>query len=261
MEEMTLDMPIRAVKKNTYNAVINQANLNINPENSPIKKMIMPRSHSFKKITKFVPILQPRKSTFVPTPLKLNKENKELNKEKEQLSEDEIEIIDNDSSCSSISSSQMDSSDENTLKEKEKEKEKIKQIKSISIIKNSSYNLLDNIESKDIEEETDYDIYLNENKENIEKINKLRLIRRKLWQIKAKAIINKYKETEEVIHDNFKNNYNIGLDDIEIDDEPNNNFHGSVNVFEFRRNNNIGNNQKPKSIFEVLSVSKGSIKK
>ena len=257
MEEMKLDNPIRVVKKNTYNSIINKAHLNINPENSPIKKMIISRSHSFKKITKFVPVLQPKKSTFVPKPLKLNKEKKELNKEKEQLSEDEIEIIDNDSSCSSITSSQFDSSDENI----QKEKEKIKQMKSIPIIKNSSYNLLDNIESKDIEEETDYDIYLTENKENIEKINKLRLIRRKLWQIKAKAIINKYKETEEVIHDNFKNIYNFGLDDIEIDDEPNNNLHGSVNIFEFRRINNTSINQKPKTIFEVLSVSKESIKK
>ena len=250
--------PIKAVKKNTYNAIINHVHININPDNSPIKKMIVPRSQSVKKITKFVPIIKPRKSTFVPTPLKLNKDNKEFNKEKEQLSEDEIEIIENDSSLSSISSSDMDSSDENTKKEHEREKEKEKgkeKIQKIPVGKISSCNVINNIDSKDFEEEIEYEIYLFENKENFEKLNKLRLIRRKLSQIRVKAGTIKFKETQEIIHDNFKNNYNIGLDDdIEIDNEPNNNIYVSISQ-------KAGSNHKPKSIFEVLSVSKESIKK
>ena len=260
------DHPIKAVKKNTYNAIINHVNININPDNSPIKKMIVPRSQSVKKITRFVPIIRPRKSNFVPTPLKLNKDNKEFNKEKEQLSEDEIEIIENDSSLSSISSSDMDYSDENTLKEhkreKQKEKEKKKEnIQKIPSNKISSCNVINKIESIDFEEENDYEIYLFENKENFGKLNELRLLRRKMSQIRAKAGTIKFKETQEVIHDNFKKNYNIGLDDTEIDDEPNNNLHVSVNVFEIKKSHNASLNHRPKSIFEVLSVSKESIKK
>ena len=160
----------------------------------------------------------------------------------------------------------MDYSDENTLKEhkreKQKEKEKKKEnIQKIPSNKISSCNVINKIESIDFEEENDYEIYLFENKENFGKLNKLRLLRRKMSQIRAKAGTIKFKETQEVIHDNFKKNYNIGLDDTEIDDEPNNNLHVSVNNFEIKKSHNASLNHRPKSIFEVLSVSKESIKK
>lgn len=268
MEEDELGVKIKAVKKNTYNAVIAQSHLKLDSENSPNKNKYVPRSQSFKKITRFVPQLKPRKSTFVPTPLLLNKENKKINEEKEQLSGDEIEIIENDSSCSSVSSSDMDLSDENTMKEKEKEKEKPKKnLKAELLIKNSSCNIMGKIES--IEEENDDEFYLNEIKENDEnqndKTNKsIKLTRKKLSQIRVKAGIIKFKETDDVIHDNFKNNFDIGLKKFENGDDTPKDFHASVNVFEFKKNNsniNTNTNFKPKSIFEVLSVSKKSNKK
>lgn len=75
MEEIKKSFQIlKALKKTTYNSLINQALLNnIKPEN---KNIGGPRSKSFKKITRFVPNLQPKKSTLMPTPLKLNNQNK-----------------------------------------------------------------------------------------------------------------------------------------------------------------------------------------
>jgi len=268
MEEDELGVQIKAVKKNTYNAVINQTHLKLDSENSPNKNKNVPRSQSFKKITRFVPQLRPRKSTFVPTPLKLNKENKQINEEKEKLSGDEIEIIENDSSCSSISSSDMDLSDENIMKEKEKEKEKSKKdLKAQLMIKKSSCNIIDKIES--IEEENDDDeFYLNEIKENDDnqdnKTKNMKLTRKKLSQIRVKTGIIKFKETDEVVHDNFKNNFDIGLKKFENEDDTPKDFHASLNLLELKKNKsdiNTNTSFKPRSIFEVLSVSKESNKK
>ena len=118
-EEISFNLPIlKAVKKTTYNGKINKARLNINPGGSPIQKSLA-RSQSFKKILNFVPRLKPRKSTFVPTPLKLNIVNKEKDDNDKQLSGDEIEFIDSESSSSSsLSSSNMN----NTSEEEEKDK-------------------------------------------------------------------------------------------------------------------------------------------
>ena len=39
----------KVVKKTTYNAIINKAKLNINPENAPINNLSINKSHSLKK--------------------------------------------------------------------------------------------------------------------------------------------------------------------------------------------------------------------
>ena len=66
MEEIISNIQIiKTIKKVTYCGIINKAHLNINPENAPIRNYI--RSHSSKKLTKFVPKLQPKKSTLIPT--------------------------------------------------------------------------------------------------------------------------------------------------------------------------------------------------
>ena len=72
---------LRAVKKTTYNSIITQTL--INPEHTPVKFKDSFKSQSFKKITNFVPKLKPKKSTFAPTPLTLNKENKYISEKED----------------------------------------------------------------------------------------------------------------------------------------------------------------------------------
>ena len=265
MEENDLNLHIlKTVKKTTYNAVINKA-LNINPENSPMKTGFT-RSHSFKKILNFVPQLKPRKSTFIPTPLKLNNNNN-INKVKEddekKLSGDEIQFIESDSpSSSSISSSDMNNSSEEG-KDKDDKKEE-NEIKKQLVFDNKNFSInIDKIESNnDIDDDCD-SLYLNEIKDNMDngKKNKkpmgMKSIRKKLSQIRAKIEFNKFKEIEGVIHDNFKENYDIGLKKYEKEDDYHSNFHGSFNVMESKKKGKIS---KPKSIFEVLSNSKNTKK-
>lgn len=121
MEKIMESLPqLRAVKKTTYNSIITQTL--INPEHTPVKFKDSFKSQSFKKITNFVPKLKPKKSTFAPTPLTLNKENKYISEKEDddekKMTEDEIKVI--DSSFSSISSSDINLSDddsENKIKE------------------------------------------------------------------------------------------------------------------------------------------------
>lgn len=256
-EEIDFNLPLKAVKKTTYNGIINQARLNINLDNSAIKQLSLVKSQSFKNITKFVPKLMPKKSTFVPTPLKLNEQIFILKKEKEdnekQLSENEIEIIDNDSSLSSVSSSDVEkSSEEELVKDKSTDKEIIG-----VIFKNNSCNLIEKIESKKEEDDCD-SLYLNEIKEQIEPNDdkNMKILRKKMSQIKAKVAISKFKETEEIIHDNFKNNFDMGIKKYEKE-ENYNSIHASINIFV---KNNVNTKAKSKSIFEVISQSKQSIK-
>ena len=264
MEDNNLDLHIlKAVKKTTYNAVINKA-LNINPTNSPIKGLT--RSQSFKKIINFVPKLKPRKSTFIPTPLKLN-DNNNLNKDKEdeekRLSGDEIFIDSVSSSSSSLSSSDMNNSSE---EEKDKIKKKENEIKKELNFNNKTFSInLEKIESNDDNDiDNDCDtFYLNEIKENMDNGNKIKKgnhmenMRKKMSQIKAKIEYNKFKETEGVIHDNFKENYDIGLKKYETEEDYHSNLHASLHITE-NKNKNI--KYQSKSIFEVLSNSKNSIK-
>ena len=248
MEEIDIKIPIlKAVKKETYNGVINQAHLNINPENYPIKKMVLTKSHSFKKISNFVPNLKPKKSKFVPTPLKLNNNYNIKNIEKEdnndkQISGDEIPIIkfiDSDSSFSSLSSSNMNNTSEEEIKFQ------------ISKNNNSTSNI-EKIESNNINDDLD-SFHLNEIQENTEK-KKISKMRKKMSQIKAKFVTSKFKESEGIIHDNFKNIFDIGLKQFEEGNDFHLFKHCSINVFE--------NNKKPltKSILDVLSNSNSSIK-
>ena len=264
MEENDLNLHIlKAVKKTTYNAVINKS-LNINPENSPIKTGFT-RSHSFKKILNFVPQLKPRKSTFIPTPLKLNNNNN-LNKIKEddekKLSGDEIQFIDSDSSSSLSSSDMNNTSEEGKDKDDKKNENEIKK-QLVFDNKNVSVNI-EKIESNiDIDDDCD-SLYLNEIKDNTDtgKKNKkpigMKNMRKKMSQIRAKIEYNKFKETEGVIHDNFKENYDIGLKKYEKEEDYHSNFHGSLNVMESKKKGK--KISQPKSIFEVLSNSKNTIK-
>ena len=263
-EEISFNLPIlKTVKKITYNGVINKARLNINPEKYPLQ-MIIARSQSFKKIANFVPKLKPKKSTFIPTPLRLTKVNKEKDDNEKQLSGDEIEFIDSDSSSSSISSSDIDNSCEEEENDKEKNlKNEIKEIKIDQICNINSNNYyscnLDKIESNELYDEND-SFYLNEIVENDKKAkNKnIKNMRKKMSHIRAKLEAFKFKETEGIIHDNFKNNFDIGLKKYEKEEDYHSNFHGSLNVMESKKKGK--KISQPKSIFEVLSNSKNPIK-
>ena len=266
MEENNFDLPtLKAVKKTTYNAIVNKAHLNINPENSPLMKDKGPRSQSSKRIGNFVPCLRPQKSRFIPAPLKLNKDDKVLiNKEKDennkQMSEDEIEIIDHedddDEDSSSVSSSEINSSDEDIEKIKQKED----QIREEKNFKNSSSSVHEKIEDVIYEKEyEDYELIMNEmkNYENSDKFNieinkSFKILRKKLSQIRAKVNKNRYKETEEVIHNNLKNTFNIGLKKHEKYNEKPVSKYTSINIFENKDNSK----SKSRTIFEVLSSSK-----
>ena len=185
-----------------------------------------------------------------------------------RLSGDEIQIIDSvSSSSSSLSSSDMNnSSEEENDKDKKKENEIKKELNfnnktfSINLEKIESNN--DNDNDNDIDDDCD-SFYLNEIKENmdngkkIKKGNHMTNMRKKMSQIKAKIEYNKFKETEGVVHDNFKENYDIGLKKCEKEEDYHSNLHASLHLVE-NKNKNI--KYQSKSIFEVLSNSKNSIK-
>jgi len=243
MEKIKESLPqLKAVKKTTYNSIITLSY--INPENTLLELKDTYKSQSFKKITNFVPQLKPRKSTFVPTPLKLNTEQKHISeKEKEddeekQMTGDEIKII--DSSSSSISSSDINLSDddsENKIKEN----------------KNTSPDMNVKLESDLKENNNDSDSFYLEEVKNTGANENIKILRKKMCQIKIRIGSNKFKETEEIIHDEFRNNFDIGLKKFEKEKEFN--LYGSVNYFENKEN------IKPKgrSIFDV--ISKGDRKK
>lgn len=240
---------LKAVKKSTYSGIIKLAKLSLNSESEPVKINAC-RSQSFKRITNFVPNIKPQKSTFAPTPLQLNKQNNNFHKEEEiekQLSDDEIKIVEINSSCSSLSSSSQlnNSSGEEMVKEDKRKENTIEPIK-----KNSSCNIIGKINSNNIEKEGDF-LYLNENRN--EDVNKnMKVLRKKMSNIKAKVGIFKYKETEETVSDNLKRNFDVGLTKYEKEDEniPTN-FHGSIKFF--ADNSNVLAKAKSKSIFEVLT--------
>lgn len=271
MEDIKLGLPrFKTVKKITFNEVINKSHLNLNRDSSPLKIGRGIRSQSFKTIANFVPKLKPLKSSFIPVPLRLNNETKHLSskgKEKEdinkQMSDDENDY-DEDSS-SSISSSDIDSSEEDSLEIKIKEKDKEDEI----VDNNNSNNINEKIgahanEKADESDEDNYDdLYINHHKYSNESwyknncdINKnIKSLRKKMSKIRVRVGISKFKETEEVIRDNFKNNFGIGLNKYEKDNELS--LYSSVNILENKEN------IKPKirSIFEVISISKNILKK
>ena len=277
MDVLNIPFPIiKAVKKTTYNSLINQVHLKINSENEPIQKVGGPRSQSFKKVTRFVPILKPKKSTFIPTPLKLNNEKKSSKNNEEdkdfdkQKSGDEIQIIDDDDNSSFFSNSSSvensidedikikgknkhnkdkeDKEDKEDKDEKEEEEKEEKEDKIGTMLKTTPLSINEKLESKDIDYEND-SFNLNDVKEGEENNKNMRILRRKMSQIKAKACINKSKETEEIINGNLKKNFDIGLKKYEKEDDSY--LYKSLNVFDLKKSES----EKPKikSIFEVIS--------
>ena len=249
MEEFKSNFHIlKAVKKTTYNGIIIQTKLNLNSESEPVKLNAC-RSKSFKRVTNFVPNIKPRKSTFAPTPLQLNKHNNNFREEDElekQLSDNEIKIVENNSSCSSLSSSQLNNLSGEEMDKKDKRKENVIE----PIKKNSSCNIIEKISLNNFEKEDDF-LYINENRN--EDVNKnMKALRKKMSNIKAKVGIFKYKETEEIVSDNLKKNFDVGPKKYENEEEniPTN-LHGSIKFFE--NNNNLFSKAKSKSIFEVLT--------
>lgn len=232
---------LKAVKKTTYNSIINHSYLN--PENTPFELKNTYKSQSFKKITNFVPKLGPKKSTFVPSPLKLNIDKKHISEKEDdyekQMTGDEIKII--DSSSSSFSSSDINLSDDDS-------ENKTKEYKNTSLDMNVKFES----DLKEISNESD-SFYLDV--KNIETNENMKILRKKMCQIRIRIGSNKFKEAEEVIHDDFKNNFDIGLKKYEKEKEVN--WYGSVNLLQNKEN------IKPKcrSIFEVISLSKGNKKK
>ena len=232
MEEIKFSLPkLKTVKKTTYTTLMDKVHLNIN---EPMQNMGGPRSHSFKKITEFVPHLKPKKSTIIPPTFKLNNQNRFSSKDKDdfdkQMSGEELVLIEN----SSISSSDMENSFNENI-----EKNGIKDKTDNGKINSNNFKLNEIKEFLEEDEETLY----NKNIKNL---------RRKMSHIKARVGIVKSTETEEFVHKGFKNNYDIGLKDYEKENEIAN-LHGSLNNFENKKEN-----EKPKikSIFDVLSKAK-----
>ena len=81
----------------------------------------------------------------------------------------------------------------------------------------------------------------------------------KMMQIKSKAGIIKYKETEESVHDTFKNNFHIDLKNYEEEEGVPNYLHIPINKFDIFKKDK--SEHKAKSIFEILSISKKTTKK
>ena len=254
MDEIKLSFPVlKAVKKTTYNSINKQVNFKLNEDK--IKKFIK-RSNSYKKITNFVPNLKPKKSTFMPTPLILNADNKVLKEkddfENKQLSEDENESFDDESSCSSLSSSDMNSSinEEDLDEEKNKGQTNEPLLKKYIIEKTPSKGIERNNDSFNLNEIKEC-VELEEN-ENNEKNKNMKGLRKKMSQIKAKVDIVKFKEAKDIISNNFKNNFDFGsTKDEEV--SYSGNLHFSRNIFE-KKNSNF--KPKSKSIFEVISLAK-----
>ena len=237
MEEIKFSLPkLKTVKKTTYTTLMDKVHLNINPENEPMQNMGGPRSHSFKNITEFVPHLKPKKSTIIPPTFKLNNQNRFPSKDKDdfdkQMSGEELVLIEN---SSSISSSDMENSFNENI-----EKNGIKDKTDNGKINSNNFKL------NEIKE------FLEEDEETLEYNKNIKNLRRKMSQIKARVGIVKSKETEEFVHMDFKNNYDIGLKDYEKENAIAN-LHGSLNNFENKKEN-----EKPKikSIFDVLSKAK-----
>jgi hypothetical protein len=236
MEKIKESLPLlKAVKKVTYNSIITQSH--INPCHSPLKLKGSYRSQSFKKITNFVPKLKPKKSTFVPTPLKLNTQKKQISEKEEddekQMTGDEIKII--NSSSSSISSSEINLSDDDS-------ENKIKENKKFSPEINAKF------ESDLKENNDDSDSFYLDEVKNINANENIKILRKKMCHIKIRIGSNKFKETEEVIHEEFRNNFDIGLKKYKKEKEIN--LYSSVKYFENKEN------IKPKgrSIFQVIST-------
>ena len=253
---------ISTVKKATFNSVITQVHLKINTEKGHIQKEFITRSQSFKKVTKFVPTLKPKKSTFIPTPLKLDSQINEKEEEKDdfdkQKSDDEIQIIDDEDNSSFLSSSsELENSINENLKidkDKEKEKDKDKEEKNRALFKMNSNNNLDNKESKDMDNNIVYEpIEINDIKDDDNK--SMRLFRRKMSRLRAKAGLNKSKETEETININFKKSFHIDMKKIEK--KYDSDLYHTFKIMDLYKNENT--NQKVKTIFEVISISKKEI--
>ena len=208
---------------------------------TPLKLKDSFKSQSFKKITKFVPKLKPKQSTFVPTPLRLNTEKKHISEKEDndekQLTEDEIKIIDSSSSISSSDINLSDDDSENKIKED----------------KNTSPDINAKFETDLKENNNDSDSFYLEEVKNTDTNENIKILRKKMCQMKFRVGSNKFKESEEVIHDEFRNNFDIGLKEYKKEEEIN--LYGSANFFESK------GNIKPKSrsIFEV--ISKGNRKK
>ena len=245
MEEIISNIQIiKAVKKETFCGVVNKAHLNLNPENAPIRNFI--RSHSSKKLTKFVPKLQPKKSTIIPTPLKLNIQNKKDDDDDEKkLSEDDIN--NGNDSLSSIASSDINNSSAEDI---ENEKDKIKDKD-----KNTLCNIIEKKESDSLEDDID-SFNLNDIKGN----KNMKADKRKMLQKKEKVCKNISKEAKNIINDNVENIFDINPkknDEEKVYFAPKS--QGSISFNDCNKNTNI--RPSAKSIFEVLSNSTKKNKK
>ena len=240
MEKIKERLPLlKVVKKTTFNSIITQSY--INHVYTPLKLKDSFKSQSFKKITKFVPKLKPKQSTFVPTPLRLNSEKKHISEKEDndekQMTGDEIKIIDSSSSVSSSDINLSDDDSENKIKEN----------------KYTSPDIDVKFKSDSKENNNDSDSFYLEEVKNTDTNENIKILRKKMSQMKFRIGSNKFKESEEVIHDEFRNNFDIGLKEYKKEEEIN--LYGSANFFE-----NKGNiKPKSRSIFEV--ISKGNRKK
>ncbi len=235
--------------------------------NKKFEKSIKPelRCYSTKLVSNFVPQLKPKKSFCKPTFFQLN--------ENETKSDDENgdNLLDAISSCEevdddSVKSSSLSSSDDERNEEEEKN----------NITKFSLENNTNNIESKLYNE----DFSLNKKKEQEEDIcsssdeydnlafkkkkkskkqcedkDNLKTFRKDMSKIKSTSIDNKSKEMEINIHQNFKEEFNLGENDInksfkdENNNKKSNDIHKKLNKFR-QSNNNF-------SILDILSIKNG----
>ena len=243
------------VKKNTCQ--LNTDKYNLKKSFEQTKNTNAVRYYSTKLVINFVPKLKPRKSYCRPTHFQLNKDDNDNEKsfELDKISscddDDEDESKDSSSLISSSSDIECDKEEKINNNNKKKSKNKsnftldnnIKKTENIpqdlnngdilSDIKKKKKSSTGEYENLGYKKKKSMNMNMNgtEGKDNNSYIKNLR---KEMTKIKSKTNIIKYKETEEMINQNMKNNFDLGRNN-------------SLSDSDEEKENNKGNNANKKS--------------
>lgn len=213
-------------KKHTYQIDNIKFNLKKSFDKPQNKKNL--RCYSTKLFINFVPKITPKKSFCKPTFFQLNEEEKKNENDKsfelakiESCDEYENESVDSSSIMSSSSDinkeekndtqmhTPLQNENENLIKSEQKEyNEDIFYFPEIK--KDSNADEYDNLAYK-----KKYSMHEKDEKEE----NGIKSMRKEMSKIKSKNVLTKCKETEEIINQNMKNNFHIGINNFCLDDD------------------------------------------
>lgn len=256
-------------KKNTFQFEANQ--LNLHKKLGQLQKPKRQKCFSTKILINFVPKITPKKSFCKPTFFQLNKDEENENEKSFELDKisscSEMDDDSNDKSSSISSSSSPSSEIESCDEEENNFTNKENQNKSnFKLDDNNNQNLekkfaLSHTSSKKEDNEISIDEYENlRAKEHKQSMNdyetkeksSLKDLRKEMSKVKSKATDVKFKETEEIINQKMKNNYDIGNVNKKLDFEeennnkPNNEAKKSLNLLQ--------NNYKSDRSFSILDI-------